>query len=65
MAIERKLIADLKNVVSLTIADKSKKDPKTLRRRSDALEALQKKGYCPVCAENLLQYVGDILRKEE
>lgn len=65
LAIERKLIADLKNVVSLTIADKSKKDPKTLKRRSDALEALQKKGYCPVCAENLLQYVGDILRKEE
>jgi len=64
-AIERKLIGDLKNVVSLTIADKTRKDPKTVKRRQDALEALQQKGYCPVCAENLLQFVGDILRKEE
>ncbi len=64
-AIERKLIGDLKNVVSLTIADKTRKDPKTLKRRQDALEALQQKGYCPVCAENKLQFVGDILRKEE
>jgi serine protein kinase len=64
-AIERKLIGDLKNVVSLTIADKTRKDPKTLKRRQDALEALQQKGYCSVCAESLLQFVGDILRKEE
>jgi serine protein kinase len=64
-AIERKLIGDLRNVVSLTIADKTRKDPKTLKRRQDALEALQQKGYCSVCAENLLQFVGDILRKEE
>ncbi len=64
-AIERKLIGDLKNVVSLTIADKTRKDPRTMKRRSDALEALQQKGYCPACAENLLQFVGDLLRKEE
>ena len=64
-AIEKKLIGDLKNVVSLTIADRTRKDPKTLKRRQDALDALQQKGYCPVCAENLLQFVGDILRKEE
>ncbi len=64
-AIEKKLIGDLKNVVSLTIADRTRKDPKTVKRRQDAIEALQQKGYCPVCAENLLQFVGDILRKEE
>ncbi len=64
-AIERKLIGDLKNVVSLTIADKTRKDPRTIKRRQDALEVLQQKGYCPVCAENLLQFVGDLLRKEE
>ena len=64
-AIERKLIGDLKNVVSLTIADKTRRDPKTMKRRQDALEALQQKDYCPVCAENLLQFVGDLLRKEE
>jgi len=64
-AIERKLIGDLKNVVALTIADKTRKDPKTLKRRQDAVEALLQKGYCEVCAENLLQFVGDVLRKEE
>ncbi len=64
-AIERKLIGDLKNVVSLTIADKTRKDPRTMKRREDALDALQQKGYCPVCAENLLQFVGDLLRKGE
>jgi serine protein kinase len=64
-AIERELIGDLKNVVSLTIADKTRKDPKTLKRRQDALGGLQKKDYCKVCAENLLQFVGDVLRKEE
>ncbi len=64
-AIERKLIGDLKNVVSLTIADKTRKDPRSMKRRQDALEVLQEKGYCPVCAENLLQFVGDLLRKEE
>jgi len=63
-AIERKLIGDLKNVVSLTIADRTRKDPKTMERRQNALEALQEKGYCPICAENLLHFVGDLLRKE-
>jgi serine protein kinase len=64
-AIERKLIGDLRNVVSLTIADKTRRDPKTMKRRQDALDALQQKRYCSVCAENLLQFVGDLLRKEE
>lgn len=64
-AIEKKLIADLKDVVSLTIADKTRRDPKTLKRRQDALEGLKRKGYCDVCAEALLQFVGDTLRREE
>ena len=64
-AIEKKLIGDLKNVVSLTIADKTKKDPKTIKRRQDALSSLEKKGYCMVCAEALLTFVGSVLRKEE
>jgi serine protein kinase len=64
-AIEKKLMADLKNVVSLTIADRTRRDPRTLKRRQDALEALKAKGYCDVCGEALLQFVGEILRKEE
>src|SRR6185295_19480893 len=61
-AIEKKLMADLKNVVSLTIADPSKKDPKTVKRRQDAIEAMKQKGYSVSSAERLLQYVGEILR---
>jgi len=64
-AIEKKLIADLKNIVSLTIADKGLKDPKTQKKKKDAVSQLMKRGYCPICAENLLLFVGEILRKEE
>lgn len=64
-AIERKLMADLKNVVSLTIADPNKKDPKSMKRRQDAIESLKEKGYSEKNAERLLQYVGEVLRKEE
>ncbi len=64
-AIEKKLISDLKNIVSLTLADKSRKDPKTLERKHEAVSKLLEKGYCPVCAESLLEFVGEMLRKEE
>jgi len=63
-AIERKLMGDLKNVVSLTIADKSRKDPKTLKRRQDA-SRLTAERYCPVCGEKSAPVRRDILRKEE
>ena len=64
-AIEKKLMADLKNVVSLTLADKTKTDPKTMKRKEEALQKLLDKGYCPHCAEALLSFVGEMLRKEE
>ncbi len=64
-AIEKKLIADLKNIVSLTLADRSRKDPKTLERKNEAISKLKEKGYCSVCAEALLEFVGEMLRKEE
>jgi serine protein kinase len=64
-AIEKKLMADLKNIVSLTLTDRTSRDPKTHKRREDAISKLMEKGYCPHCAEALLQFVGDMLRKEE
>jgi serine protein kinase len=64
-AIEKKLIADLKNIVSLTLADKTRRDPKTVERKNEAVSKLQERGYCPVCAEALLEFVGEMLRKEE
>jgi serine protein kinase len=64
-AIEKKLIADLKNIVSLTLADKTKRDPKTRKRKQETVSKLMEKGYCSLCAEALLGFVGEMLRKEE
>ena len=64
-AIEKKLMSDLKNVVSLTIADKSRTDEKTRQRRDSAIKKLEKRGYCPQCAMILLSFIGEIMRKEE
>ena len=63
-AIEKKLMSDLKNVVSLTIADKSASDEKTKKRRQTAIDKMVKKGYCQECAKMTLAFVGEILRKE-
>ena len=63
-AIEKKLINDLKNVVSLSLADSTTTDPKIVKKRSTALETLLGKGYCEHCANVVLRFVGEILRKE-
>jgi serine protein kinase len=63
-AIEKKLIGDLKNVVSLTIADKTAVgNEKSKKRRGDAISKLIEHGYCEKCSEQLLSFVGEILRK--
>jgi len=63
-AIEKKLMADLKPMVSTALADKSGTDPKAKKRREKALQNLLEKGYCQECASVLLAYVGEILRRE-
>jgi len=65
-AIEKKLISDLKNVVSLTIADKTAvANEKSKKRRTDALAKLAEHGYCDQCGEQLLSFVGELLRKTD
>lgn len=63
--IEKKLMGDLKNVVSLSIADTTSTNPKSKKRREAALEILMEKGYCEKCASMLLAFIGEILRKED
>ena len=63
-AIERKLMKDLKNVVSLSIADSTSTDPKSEKKRTKAFETLMERGYCKTCANVLLALVGEILRRE-
>jgi serine protein kinase len=62
-AIEKKLMSDLKSVVDLSIADTTSTDPKRKKRREKALEILLDKGYCEECANVLLRFIGEILRK--
>ena len=62
-AIEKKIFADLKDVVKITTSAKTP-DPDQLRRINDVVERLVKEhGYCPVCANELLTYVGTLLSR--
>ena len=63
-AIEKKLMGDLKNLVSLTIADKSATDAKTKGRRKNALNKMIGRGYCEHCATQVLAFVSELLRRE-
>jgi serine protein kinase len=63
--IEKKLMTDLKSVVSLSLADTSTTNPKAKKRRELALQNLIDKGYCKECSNVLLKFIGEVLRKEE
>ena len=62
-AIEKKIFADLKDVVKITTSTKTP-DPDQLRRINEVVDRLIKEhGYCPVCANELLTYVGTLLSR--
>jgi serine protein kinase len=62
-AIEKKIFADLKDVVKITTSVKTP-DPDQTRRINDVVDRLVKDGgYCPVCANELLTYVGTLLSR--
>lgn len=63
-AIEKKLMSDLKNVVNLSIASTTSTNPKRKRARDRAFKTLIDKGYCEHCANMLLSFVGEVLRKQ-
>jgi serine protein kinase len=62
-AIEKKLMSDLKNVVNLSIATPSNTNPKAKTHRNKAMRTLMEKGYCENCANMVLAFVGEIMRK--
>jgi len=62
--IEKKLISDLRNVVSLSLTDSSSTNPKSKAKRNKAVRTLLKKGYCEKCANTLLSYIGEALRRD-
>ena len=62
-AIEKKIFADLKDVVKITTSAKTP-DPDQLRKINEVVDRLVKDhGYCPVCANELLTYVGTLLAR--
>ena len=62
-AIEKKLFADLKDVVKITTSSKTP-DAEQLRRINEVVERLiSEQGYCAVCANELLRYVGTLLSR--
>jgi serine protein kinase len=62
-AIEKKLFADLKDVVKITTSTRTP-DEEQLRRINDVADRLiQEQGYCHVCANELLKYVGTLLNR--
>src|SRR5436189_460335 len=62
-AIEKKIFADLKDVVKITTSAKTP-DADQLRRINEVVDRLVKEhGYCPVCANELLTYVGTLLSR--
>ncbi|NLC58121.1 MAG: PrkA family serine protein kinase [Armatimonadetes bacterium] len=62
-AIERKLFADLKDIVKITTSTKTP-DAEQLKRINDVVDRLvAEHGYCHVCANDLLRYVGTLLNR--
>ncbi len=62
-AIEKKLFADLRDVVKITTSRKTP-DAEQLKKSNEVVSRLiADHGYCPVCANELLKYVGSLLNR--
>ncbi|MGN7358244.1 PrkA family serine protein kinase [Paenibacillus sp. SAF-054] len=62
-AIEKKLFTDLKDIVKITTSTKTP-DANQLKRINEVSKRLMDDhGYCPVCANELLKYVGSLLNR--
>jgi len=62
-AIEKKLFADLKDVVKITTSTKTP-DAEQLKRVNEvSARLITEYGYCPTCANELLKYVGSLLNR--
>ncbi len=62
-AIEKKLFSDLKDVVKITTSSKTP-DETQLKRVNEVISRLiDHHGYCAVCANDLLTYVGSLLNR--
>lgn len=62
-AIEKKLFADLKDIIKITTSTKTP-DAEQLKRLNEvSARLISDYGYCPICANELLKYVGSLLNR--
>ncbi len=62
-AIEKKMFADLKDIVKVTTSV-THPDQEQLRRVNDVTDRLiSQHGYCPICANEIVKYVGSLLNR--
>jgi serine protein kinase len=62
-ALEKKLFADLKDIVKITTSTKTP-DGEQMKKINEVVERLcDDHGYCPICANELLKYVGTLLNR--
>jgi serine protein kinase len=62
-ALEKKLFADLKDVVKITTSTKTP-DGEQMKKINEVVDRLcSDHGYCPICANELLKYVGTLLNR--
>lgn len=62
-AIEKKLFADLKDVVKITTSTKTPDEGQLKKINEVTRRLIDEHGYCPVCSNELLRYVGSLLNR--
>ncbi|MCY0875233.1 MAG: PrkA family serine protein kinase [Firmicutes bacterium] len=62
-AIEKKLFADLKDVVKITTSTKTPDGNQLKKVNEVSRRLIEEYGYCPSCANELLQYTGSLLNR--
>ncbi|WP_027092752.1 PrkA family serine protein kinase [Cohnella thermotolerans] len=62
-AIEKKLFTDLKDIVKITTSTKTPDENQLKRINEVSKRLIDEHGYCPVCSNELLRYVGSLLNR--
>lgn len=62
-AIEKKLFTDLKDIVKITTSTKTPDESQLKRINEVTKRLIDEHGYCPVCSNELMRYVGSLLNR--
>ncbi|WP_168122934.1 PrkA family serine protein kinase [Paenibacillus sp. HB172176] len=62
-AVEKKLFTDLKDIVKITTSTKTPDESQLKRINEVTKRLIDEHQYCPVCANELLRYVGSLLNR--